>query len=98
MPMDSIRVVNAGSSSVKFEIFGLANSGDPQRLIKGQIDGIGARPRLRAESSNGTSLIDKTCSAQEIADVATAIDAAGDWLRETQKIKLLAVVHRVVQC
>jgi len=96
MPMDTILVVNAGSSSVKFQIFGLANSGDPQHLIKGQIDGIGTRPRLRAESSNGTSLIDKTYSPQEIADVPTAIDAAGNWLRETQKIKLVAVGHRVV--
>jgi acetate kinase len=96
MPMDTILVVNAGSSSVKFQIFGLASSGDPQHLIKGQIDGIGTRPRLRAETSNGTSLIDKTYSPQEIADVATAIDAAGNWLRETQKIKLVAVGHRVV--
>jgi len=85
MPMDTILVVNAGSSSVKFQIFGLANSGDPQPLIKGQVDGIGTRPRLRAETSNEKSLIDKTYSPQEIADVATAIDAAGDWLRETQK-------------
>jgi hypothetical protein len=37
--MDTILVVNAGSSSVKFQIFELANSGEPQRLIKGQVVG-----------------------------------------------------------
>jgi acetate kinase len=94
--MDAILVVNAGSSSVKFQIFGLQTSGDPQRLIKGQVDGIGTRPRLRAEARDGTRLIDKSYAPQEIADVPTAIGAAGDWLRETQKVTLVAVGHRVV--
>ena len=94
--MDGILVVNAGSSSVKFQIFGQNVSGDPQRLIKGQFDGIGTRPRLRAEARDGKPLIDKTYTAQEIADVATGIGTAGNWLRETQKIELAAVGHRVV--
>jgi acetate kinase len=94
--MDAILVVNAGSSSVKFQIFDQKVSGDPQRLIKGQFDGIGTRPRLRAEARDGKPLIDTTYTAQEIADVATAIGAAGNWLRETQKIELAAVGHRVV--
>jgi acetate kinase len=94
--MDAILVVNAGSSSVKFQIFDQRVSGDPQRLIKGQFDGIGTRARLRAEARDGKALIDKTHSPQEIADVATAIGAAGNWLRETQKIELAAVGHRVV--
>src|SRR5215813_6296820 len=94
--MDTILVVNAGSSSVKFQIFDLPNSGDPQRLIKGQVDGIGTRPRLRAEARDRSPLIDKTYTAQEVPDVATALAAAGAWLRETQKIRLVAVGHRVV--
>jgi acetate kinase len=94
--VDAILVVNAGSSSVKFQIFDQRSSGDPQRLIKGQFDGIGTRPRLRAEAGDGKPLIDKTYTAQEIADVATAIGAAGNWLRDTQKIELAAVGHRVV--
>ena len=94
--MDTILVVNAGSSSVKFQIFDLPKSGDPQRLIKGQVDGISTRPRLRAESRDRSPLIDKTYTPQEIPDVATALAAAGAWLRETQKIRLVAVGHRVV--
>ena len=50
LPMDALLVVNAGSSSVKFQIFGLPEHGDPPRLIKGQVDGIGTQPRLRAET------------------------------------------------
>src|SRR6516164_6589858 len=94
--MDTILVVNAGSSSVKFQIFDLPNSGDPQRLIKGQVDGIGTRPRLRAEARDRSPLIDKTYTTQEVPDVATALAATGAWLRETQKIRLVAVGHRVV--
>src|SRR5215471_5322244 len=94
--MDAILVVNAGSSSVKFQIFDQRASGDPQRLIKGQFDGIGTRPRLRAEARDGKPIVDKTYTAQEIGDVATAIGTAANWLRETQKIELAAVGHRVV--
>jgi acetate kinase len=75
--MDAILVVNAGSSSVKFQIFEQQAPGDPQRLIKGQFDGIGTRPRLRAEIRDGKRLIDKTYAPQEVADVAAAIAAAG---------------------
>jgi acetate kinase len=37
--MDSILVVNAGSSSVKFEVFAVAGP-DLSRQVKGQVDGI----------------------------------------------------------
>jgi acetate kinase len=36
--MDAILVVNAGSSSVKFQIFGIEKAGALRRLIKGQLD------------------------------------------------------------
>jgi len=94
--MDAILVVNAGSSSVKFQIFGLATADVPQRLVKGQMDGIGTRPRLRATTSDGSSLIDKTYLPSEIPDVPAAIGATADWLREAQRFRLLAVGHRVV--
>jgi acetate kinase len=93
--MRAILVVNAGSSSVKFQIFSLVRAGDPQRLIKGQIDGIGIRPRLRAVTHDGSPLVDKQYGAREIADVPAAIVAAGSWLRESQTVELVAVGHRV---
>ena len=36
-----IAVVNAGSSSVKFQVFDISGRNEPTRLIKGQVDGIG---------------------------------------------------------
>ena len=50
--MDTILVVNAGSSSVKFQVFGI-EAGDLKRRIKGQVDGIGTRPQLQASDADG---------------------------------------------
>ena len=89
-------VVNAGSSSVKFQIFDVESGTEPQRLIKGQLDGIGTQPRLRVGASNGVQLIDKSYAPGQVADVPAAMVATGDWLQETQKVHLVAVGHRVV--
>src|SRR5437868_3500371 len=94
--MDSILVVNAGSSSVKFQVFGLGGPSGLKQLIKGEIDGIGARPRLRAADADGGALIEQTYPADSVPDVATAMSKAGAWLRETQKLSPVAVGHRVV--
>jgi acetate kinase len=94
--MDTVLVVNAGSSSVKFEIFEVTTSGDPRRRLKGQVDGLGTRPRLRANARDGSPLIDKSYPSSEIADVPAAIAAAAEWLRATQPFDLIAVGHRVV--
>ena len=94
--MDTILVVNAGSSSVKFQVFGTDGRSGLTRLIKGQMDGIGARPRLRAAASDGTLLTDEVHAPERVADVATALAMAGAWLRETQKLEPIAVGHRVV--
>ena len=94
--MDTILVVNAGSSSVKFQVFGADAAGGLERLIKGQMDGIGARPRLRATAADGTPLIDEAYAAERVTDVPTALAMAGAWLRDTQKLEPIAVGHRVV--
>jgi acetate kinase len=95
--MDAILVVNAGSSSLKFQVFATTGSaGELECLVKGQVDGVGTRPRLRAEGADKKSLIDQTYGADKVPDLPAAIQVAGDWLRSTQKVNLLAVGHRVV--
>src|SRR5262249_664401 len=89
MAMDAILAVNAGSSSVKFQIFGIEGAA-PRRLIKGQLDGIGTRPRLSAAASDKSSLIDKSYAWGEVADVPAAMATVASWLRETQRFNLLA--------
>jgi acetate kinase len=94
--VDTILVVNAGSSSVKFQVFGAEGKSGLRRLIKGQVDGIGTRPRLRAEAADKTGLIDQSYAPAEVSDVPAALRAAGAWLRQTQKLEPAAVGHRVV--
>ena len=94
--MDSILVINAGSSSVKFQVFSTDGKRSLDRLIKGHVDGIGTNPRLRASAADGSILIDKNYAANEIVDVPAALSFAGDWLRRERKLALMAVGHRVV--
>jgi len=89
-------VINAGSSSVKFQVFGVDQDARLARLIKGQMDGIGARPRLHAEANDRTVLINKQYPRDKVPDVAAAIAETGNWLRQNQKFNLVAVGHRVV--
>jgi acetate kinase len=94
--MRTILVVNAGSSSVKFQVFGAGGAADLPRLVKGQVDGIGTRPRLRAEGADGASLVDEVYSREAVPDPAAAITVAGGWLTRTQQFDLMAVGHRIV--
>jgi acetate kinase len=94
--MDTILTVNAGSSSVKFQIFGIDDACKPKRLIKGQIDGVGTKPRVRAYGASGSSLVDKTFDRDRVADVPTALRTVGTWLHEQQKTLPIAAGHRVV--
>ena len=94
--MDTILVVNAGSSSVKFQVFALDAGGGLTRQIKGQMDGIGTRPRLRASGPDGARLVDKTYAQADVADVPAALGRVGAWLREEHAIEPIAVGHRVV--
>ena len=94
--MDTILVVNAGSSSVKFQVFAVDGNGRLVRQIKGQMDGIGSRPRLRATGASGEKLAERAYPIEAVADVPTALQVAGDWLRDERQITPLAVGHRVV--
>jgi acetate kinase len=94
--MDTILVVNAGSSSVKFQLYGTGRGGDLERLVKGQMDGIGVRARLRASGADGKAVIDQSYTVQEVPDLPAGMLKVGAWLHETQEVNLIAVGHRVV--
>ena len=94
--MDAILVINAGSSSLKFQVFATGVSGDLDCLVKGQMDGIGSRPRLQAAGPDKKPLIDQSYPAEKVPDLPAATQETGDWLRKTQKVNLVAVGHRVV--
>lgn len=93
--MDAILVVNAGSSSLKFQIFTVSQSELTQQ-VRGQLDGIGQRPRLRASDAKGTRLVDITYQREEVPDLPVAIAKARAWLLSLEGFSLMAIGHRVV--
>ena len=93
--MDVILVLNAGSSSLKFQIFAIGPAG-LDRQLKGQIDGIGVRPRFRAADAAGAVLIDERPEVEAIPDLPAATRALNVWLQGLSGYSLRAVGHRVV--
>lgn len=93
---DIILVINAGSSSLKFSAFAVTDDQDPKLLFKGQIEGIGTRPRFAARDAHGTALMDKKYDAKEISGHDAAFGVIAGWLRTVRQLgRLVAVGHRV---
>ena len=92
---DTILVVNAGSSSIKFQLFSLDARDKLGRLLKGQIEGIGVHPRLTAKGGNGLP-IEEAWPAQEVASVPQALDKLVAFLRARLGKLPTAIGHRVV--
>ena len=92
----SILTINAGSSSVKFALFELAEHINEKAAISGQIDGIGtAHVRRVAKDNTGTRIVDQALPAG--ADHATSFDQLLHWFSSSAKGgKIVAVGHRVV--
>ena len=93
---ETILVVNAGSSSIKFQLFSVAAGDQLQRRLKGQIEGIGVRPHLFARGIGGETLIDETWPAAEVGGVPRALDKVVTFLRAQIGSLPTAIGHRVV--
>ena len=92
---ETILVVNAGSSSIKFQLFSLDARDQLGRLLKGQIEGIGVHPRLIANGTDGQP-IEEAWPAQEVASVPQALDKLVAFLRARLGKLPTAIGHRVV--
>jgi acetate kinase len=93
--MDAILALNAGSSSLKFQLFSVERR-DLQRRVRGQLDGIGTRPRLRASGPDGAALVERSYGPDAVADLPAAIAEVRSWLRTLPDVTLRAIGHRVV--
>jgi acetate kinase len=93
---DTILVVNAGSSSIKFQLFAIKPREHLDRLLRGQIEGIGTKPRLMAKGADGSVVIDTTWDAKDVGDLPQALDRLVLFLREHVGQLPVAIGHRVV--
>jgi len=95
--VEHILVVNAGSSSLKFEVFEIGSGEALKRRLKGKIDGIGIRPRFQAHDGEGTAAIDESFDPKTIKTLPEALNVVRQRLRDYfAGIMPSAVGHRVV--
>ncbi len=92
--MHHILTLNSGSSSIKFALF--EEGVEPVERLRGQIEGLGAEPRLKAEAG-GETIVDKSLSSDEITDQQSALAAVLSFF-ETRMgdVTIAAVGHRIV--
>jgi acetate kinase len=94
---ETVLVINAGSSSIKFQLFEVGDRDELKRRFKGQIEGIGARPHLVAKDVAGRPLVDETWPKTEVSNIPAALEKVIALLRNEIGGRLpTAVGHRVV--
>jgi acetate kinase len=87
-----VGVINAGSSSVKFSFY----EGE-ERILGGQVDGIGARPSARAAGPDGEEIAPPDLGAKPPAVPSEVLPAIIPWATERLGARKLAGLgHRVV--
>jgi len=92
-----ILTLNAGSSSLKFAVFGLADGGAPNLLASGQIEGIGAAPKGAVRIATGETFELGFQPSQGRVDHDAAMGAVFDWLaKAAYDSSIVAVGHRIV--
>lgn len=94
---DSVLVINAGSSSLKFALFRVAADDGPQAVVRGKLDDLGRWPRLTAQDGAGNVLVEREHAPAEVRTAEDAIRIASAWLRERfEEVSPAVVGHRVV--
>jgi len=92
---DTVLVVNAGSSSIKFSAFELRGE-EPAALVRGQVEGLSTSPRFVARDALGETIAEKCWDAGVRLDHDKALDYIAQFLRDYRgKYEVVAVGHRV---
>lgn len=91
---DYALVLNAGSSSLKFCVFERPPNERWHLEARGQVEGIGASPRLTVKDASGECLADQDVA---VRNADQALDTLARWLRSKYGgSRVLGVGHRVV--
>ena len=94
--VDYAVVLNAGSSSLKFSVYQRPEGATWALESRGQIDGIGTKPRFTAKDGAGARLDDRELDST-VKDGRAALESLAAWLRSRHGgARVLGVGHRVV--
>jgi acetate kinase len=94
----AVLTINAGSSSLKFSVYGVAEDDRPTLSARGQIEGIGTSPHFTVEGADDQALVDQRWPDERAFDHERSFRVVGSWLRDHfgDQRALLGVGHRVV--
>jgi acetate kinase len=93
---NAITVLNSGSSSIKFTLFG-ADSADPAPFLKGQIEGLyTASPHFRAQGAEGDMVIDEGWSGDGATHDGALRRLLGFIHDHLGSHRVAAIGHRIV--
>lgn len=96
--MKSVLVLNAGSSSLKFAVFPLEPALAEHPALSGQIEGIGATPKLSAKTSGGKRYQENvSLTGDQTEQHRASLAYLFRWLEtNAPELKISAAGHRVV--
>ena len=90
-------VLNAGSSSLKFQVFDMPDEAEPQLVWRGLYEGLGGDARFTVKDASGSILDESSWGQGEEIGHEDSLMHLIAWLREHQEgRKLVAIGHRVV--
>jgi acetate kinase len=88
-------VINAGSSSIKFSVYVVEGAAVLSLQYRGQVDGLGARPRFTVRGTGADELPAQALAAN--ASHEDALRAIIEWIEaRTAGAEVIAAGHRVV--
>lgn len=95
--MPVLIVLNAGSSSLKFQVYDMLDGAEPQLVWKGLYEGLGGTAHFVVKDTGGKLLDEMTWNSGEQFRHEEALMHLVSWLRQHQEgRKLAAIGHRVV--
>ena len=92
-----ILVINSGSSSVKFAVYRIEDSGAGIPICRGEVADIGSSPKFKVSDGSDVAVEDKELNASTVSSHEDSIKWIENWLGSNlSDVQLTAVGHRVV--
>jgi acetate kinase len=94
--LEAVLSINAGSSSIKFAVFGLGAGDALEPISAGKIEGIGSSPHLVARDASGHVLAERRWADASLSHEAFLDELLG-WVETAAgACRLVGIGHRVV--
>lgn len=95
--MPVFAAINAGLSSLKFQILEVSNLAEPRAVFRGVFEGLGESAQLTVRDRCGLVCAKRAWGADQGFDHGAALAHVASWVSEHQaRYKLVAVGHRIV--